>query len=68
MTAAGDTFIIVYVGHRGYEAHIRFLDGRILSGHDFKDETAARDWVAGHAPDAVDVSRLRQSNPRTPPQ
>ena len=59
MDTATDVFMILYVGSSGYEAHVRFAAGGILSGCGFKDEASAREWVAKHAPNAKQaVDRL----------
>ena len=59
MNTAADVFIIVYVGSGGYEVHVRFASGAILTERGFKDATAAREWVAKHAPNAKQaVDRL----------
>jgi hypothetical protein len=59
MTAAmeKDTFIIRHHCGIGFEAQIRRADGSTLTGLAFRDEAAARAWVAKHAPDAEEVVR-----------
>jgi hypothetical protein len=58
MDTATDVFMILYVGSSGYEVHVRFASGAILTERGFKDAAAAREWVAKHAPNAKAVDRL----------
>jgi hypothetical protein len=59
MVTATNVFMILYVGSSGYEAHVRLAAGGVLTGHGFKDEASAREWVAKHAPNAKQaVDRL----------
>jgi hypothetical protein len=56
-TTAADAFVILPDRAGGYEAHVQLACGPTVSGLDLKDEAAARQWVAKHAPDAEELIR-----------
>jgi hypothetical protein len=53
----GAAFVILPDRTGGYEAHVQVACGATVSGLGLKDEAAAREWVAQHAPDAEGLVR-----------